>query len=113
MRWLLFLGGGLVALVVLVTLIGVSLPRAHVATRAARLPATPDALWTLLTDVAAYPSWRPDVTSVELLPARDGQPAWREVSRHGRVAYAIAAATAPTRLTTAITDLDLPYGGSW
>jgi hypothetical protein len=117
MRWLLVGGGGLVAIVVVVagvvTAVGAALPRAHVATRAARFPVGPDALWATLIDVAGYPRWRTDIRAVEMLPAEPGQLAWRERARHGSVSYAMTNATAPVRLTTTITDPSLPYGGSW
>ena len=117
MRWLLVGGGGLVSIAivvaVVVTGVGAALPPAHVATRAARFPVGPDALWATLTDVAGYPRWRSDVRAVEMLPAEAGQVAWRELARHGSVTYVMTDATAPVRLTTRITDMSLPYGGSW
>ena len=117
MRWLLVGVGALVAIAVVaaivVTAVGATLPRAHVATRAARFPVAPDALWATLTDVAGYPRWRSDVRAVEMLPSDTARVAWREVAKHGSVAYAMTGATRPVRLTTTITDPTLPYGGSW
>lgn len=114
MRWLLYVVGGLAMLGVLVVAIGYALPRAHVASRAATLPAPPDRVWAALVDVASYPRWRSDVAAVEILPARDGRPAWRERSRRGdAVTYAFERMAPPTRLTATITDPSLPFGGSW
>jgi hypothetical protein len=49
------------------------LPVAHTATRSAEVAAPPDRVWTLITDVAAFPTLRPDVTAVDQLSAG----AWR------------------------------------
>ena len=113
MPWLLvggvFLAGGILAAVG----IGAALPRAHVASRTVRLPARPERVWALLTDPAGFPHWRDDVRSVELLPPREGRTAWREHSRHGRITFEVVTAEPPHRLTTAIADRDLPFGGTW
>src|SRR5690349_1731389 len=106
-------GAGLAGAVLAVVGIGAALPRAHVAARAARLPAPPERVWALLTDPAAFPRWRSDVRSVELLPPRDGRAAWRETSRHGRITFEVLSAEPPHRLATVIADRDLPFGGTW
>jgi uncharacterized protein YndB with AHSA1/START domain len=113
MRWFLLVLGAVVTLLLIVTGIGLALPRTHVATRAIRLPVPPAEVWSLITDVASYPRWRKDLSAVELLPGRNGQPAWREVAGRDGITYAIERATPPTRLTTVITDLTLPFGGRW
>jgi uncharacterized protein YndB with AHSA1/START domain len=113
MRWVLVavaIAAGAAALIVLV---GLVLPRAHTATRTAELPAPPQRVWSVIRDVAAYPSWRPDLRAVEPLPDTEGRQAWREVSGDGRVSYEIVEAIADRRLVTRITDRSLPYGGSW
>ena len=113
MRWLPLALGTLVVVALVVTAAGAALPRAHVASRAITVPVPPERVWEALTDVAAFPRWRGDVTAVELLPARDGRPAWRESSRHGRITFELVSAERPRRLTTVIADRDLPFGGSW
>jgi hypothetical protein len=79
---------GLLAVVVglglFVVIVGYLLPVKHVAVVSARVPATPEQVWGALTDVAAYPQWRGDVTSVEMLPADSGHVAWRERGRTTR-----------------------------
>lgn len=104
-----FLAGGLLAVVG----IGAALPRAHVASRTVRLPASRERVWALLTDPAGFPRWRDDVRSVDLLPPRDGRAAWREHSRHGRITFEVVSSNPPHALTTAIADRDLPFGGTW
>lgn len=113
MPWLLVGGAILAGAVLAVVGIGAVLPRDHVAARTVVLPAPPDAVWGALTDVAAYPRWRDDVKSVDLILLADGRPAWREHSRHGRITYAVTEARPDAALTTTITDRDLPFGGAW
>jgi hypothetical protein len=105
--------GGLAALVGLMALAGRRLPQGHVAARRARFRQTPKALWAVLTDVEAFPSWRSDLKRIERLPDRDGRPAWCEVGRHGRITFEQVAAEAPARLVGRIADPKLPFGGTW
>jgi uncharacterized protein YndB with AHSA1/START domain len=102
-----------VGLGLIVVVVGYLLPVKHVATVTALVPATPEQVWETLTDVAAYPKWRGDVTSVEMLPADSGRVAWREQGRSDAISYAIEQADAPRRLVTRITDRSLPFGGTW
>jgi uncharacterized protein YndB with AHSA1/START domain len=114
MVWLLIVGvvvGVLVVAVVVVLAIGARLPAGHTAARRVRLPVDRQRVWDTLTDVTAYPSWRPRISRVELLD--DDPPRWREHGRDGKITFAVAESTAPGRLVSEITDLDLPFGGSW
>ena len=102
-----------VGLGLIVVVVGYLLPVKHVATATALVPATPEQVWQTLTDVAAYPKWRGDVTSVEMLPTDSGRVAWREEGKNGAISYSIEHAEAPRRLVTRITDKSLPFGGTW
>lgn len=96
-----------------VVLIGVRLPRDHVVTMAARVAGSPGAIWAVLTDPSQYPSWRSEVTKVDILPATPAGLAWREHSSDGAIAYVIDRSDRPTRLATRISDPTLPFGGGW
>ncbi|MBW8760978.1 MAG: SRPBCC family protein [Microbacterium sp.] len=113
MRIVVLLLAVVVGLGLIVVVIGYLLPVRHVATVRAHVPATPEQVWSALTDVVAYPTWRGDVTAVEMLPTDSGHVAWREQGRNGAISFAIELAEAPTRLVTRITDKSLPFGGSW
>ena len=113
MRWVLGVAGLLVVAVLIVCAIGYMLPKSHVASVSARFAATPDSNLTSLTDVSAYPKWRPGLSRVELLPDEDGQRGWREVGKHDAVTYRIVESVPSRRLVTRIADQNLPYGGSW
>jgi uncharacterized protein YndB with AHSA1/START domain len=113
MRIVLLLLAVVVGLGLIVVVIGYMLPVQHVATVTAHVPAAPEQVWDALVDVAAYPKWRGDVTSVAMLPSDSGHVAWREHGKNDAISYAIEQAEPPRRLVTRITDTSLPFGGSW
>ena len=105
--------GGLVVIVVVVLLIGWSLPVAHRVTREATYRATPAQVFSLITDVKAFPQWRPSVTQIEVLPAADGRSQFREIGKNGTILFEIDSAQPDQRLVTRIADRSLPFGGKW
>jgi uncharacterized protein YndB with AHSA1/START domain len=113
MRWLAFIGIAVVAVALLIVAIGVMLPRDHTATRTADTSVPPDQVWAVITDVAAYPKWRPDVKRVESLAPVDGRPSWREIRRNDSILYETVESSPPTRVVTRIADPTLPFGGEW
>ena len=114
MKWLLRVVGAVAAIVVVVMLAGMALPQKHVAVRSAHLSAPPQKVWSIITDVAGYPKWRSDVSSVEIISADAGKIAWKEVSPKGnKLAFEATIAEAPSHLVTLITDKGIPFGGSW
>ena len=113
MKWALLAIGIVVVLVVCVVGIGYALPVAHVAQRSVSLSAPPSTVWATITDVTAYPAWRDDVDSVEVLAPVDGRQSWREKGPNGAITYAMMSVEPPSRLVTRITDRDLPFGGEW
>jgi uncharacterized protein YndB with AHSA1/START domain len=113
MKIALLIVGALIAIVALMALVGALLPREHVATRTATFRQPPEKLFAAARDFAAFPTWRPDVKSVELLPPEGGVVGFREVSRHGPVTYRVKEERVGERLVLEIADEHLPYGGTW
>src|SRR5213075_3421450 len=87
MKWLLIGAGVITACVVVIVIIGALLPRDHTAAMAARVAATPEAVWTALTTPADFPSWRPEVKTVDVLAPTATGPSWREHSRNGAITF--------------------------
>jgi uncharacterized protein YndB with AHSA1/START domain len=104
--------GGLGAFLLALVAFGYALPVAHVATRDAVLPASPERIFAVLTDVEAFPKWRSDVQAVEVI-ARAPQLQWRERGSNDTIAFEIQESEPPRRLVTRISDQTLPFGGAW
>jgi hypothetical protein len=113
MKILLVVGITIVAAVGIMWWLGTRLPIKHRAGVAVDLRQTPEAVFDAISDVVATPQWRKDVKSVELLPADNGQPRYREAGSNGVIDYRIELAERPRRLVTRIDDPSLPFGGSW
>jgi hypothetical protein len=122
MRWALWIVGGAIAIVALVAIIGMMLPKGHVTTRAAKFRESPDAVWSAITTVQDFPKWRPGLQSVEQLSTTSGHSVWLERSGTGwnaqEIPYQVLESTppagyAPGRLVAKIADPKLPFGGSW
>jgi hypothetical protein len=112
-EWILIVAAALLGLVALMAFLGALLSRHHVASRQGRFQQPPEALWTALTDIAAFPTWRPEVKRVERLPDRDGRPMWRETWAHETITFEQVEAQPPRRLVGRIADTNLAFGGSW
>ena len=113
MKWVLVVGGVIVALVVVVVLIGAMLPRDHVASVSATIAAPPNAVWSAIVQPEAFPTWRGDVRKVEMLTSTANGPSWREYTRNGTLTMGIEQSEPPRRVVTRILDQNLPYGGVW
>ncbi len=113
MRWIVWIVAGLALLVLIVAIVGALLPKAHAASRTARVPLPPEAVYTLLSDVSQYPSWRPDVKSLQRLPDRDGKPAWIEDVNGMKIPLHFDRMERPSLLVARIDGSDLAFGGTW
>lgn len=111
--WGLVVLGGLVLGVSVVALIGSRLPLYHVASREAPFRQRPEAVWAVMTDFAAGPTWRPGLKRVERGADIDGHPVWIEVGKTGRMPLEVVEMDRPRRLRLRIADDKLPFGGTW
>jgi len=109
MIWMAYIAGGLVGLIVLMALIGLLLPRAHVAARRAVLARPPGDVWAALTDLEAQPRWRKGLKRLERL---DGT-RFRETTTQGAITFEIIEERPPELRITRIADDELPFGGRW
>ena len=112
MKWILIVLGVIAALIAVMAIVGSLMPKGHTASRTAVINQTPEALWATITDCAAFPQWRKDVKSVEVLPDRDGHKVWREDGKNGKMALEVVEASPPSRLVMRIADPG-PFGGTW
>ena len=110
-KWTLVVLLALAAIFAQAIAIGWLLPITHVATRQAEVPAAPDRVWATITDIDAFPAWRPDVTRVERIAGQ--RLSWEEHGRNGRLTFVVERSDPPRTLVTRIADRDLPFGGTW
>jgi len=108
MIWIVYIVGGLVSLIVVVAVIGMLLPRDHIATRSRTFSRPADDVWRAVTDLDALPTWRSGITKIENMSPTS----FREHGKHGAITYAIED-DRPGHRITRIADKGLPYGGLW
>jgi hypothetical protein len=111
MKWILVPLIALAALVLLIAIIGITLPVSHVASRRARFRQSPQAVFDAISGPG---DWRTDIVRTEPLPPVNGRQRWKEFGSHGDgVTYELLESTRPLRRVTQIADESLPYGGGW
>ena len=113
MRWAWLVPAAFIAAGLFVWFVGSRLPREHAANGERLLPAPPGAVWGVLTDVNAFPTWRGSVQRVEQLPDRDGRPAWVEHNKRRSLTLVTERSEPPRVLTLRIAGADAPFGGTW
>jgi len=111
---LLICGGVIAALAGVAVIVGYLLPVNHTVSRSILLRASKDQVWALISDFERYPSWRPDLKSVEKLHDTGGHPMWRETSRSNEtIEYETIEAEPGKKLVQRVATQGLPFGGTW
>jgi len=106
--------GSIIALVVIVVVIGWMLPVRHSATVARTYKASAPALFGLLTDVPSFPTWRREITKIDVLPDENGHRRWKETTKNGPPITFMVERSVPNQLLVGrIADPTLPFGGTW
>ncbi len=112
MKWVLIVLGVIVGLMLLIGLVGMLIPKSHVASRKARFNQTPQTVWDAITDLQGQPSWRTGLSRVERLPDRDGNAIWRETSkRTGPLTMMVTTSDPPHRMVSQIVE-NKSFGGT-
>jgi hypothetical protein len=107
MRILVWLLGGIAAVVMVVAVMGMRLPKEHRVQNSAEISAPPLAVWTAISDVSSGPQWRSDLKRVEVLDQRH----WREYSKTGSTVFRLDHSEPITLRVVVIDDRNLPYQG--
>jgi hypothetical protein len=89
MRYVWIVSGAGLCIALLIVAIGYALPVKHRAVGESTLNASPGAVFSLITNVDSFPSWRPGITQAGTLPSLDGGKRFREVSRFGTITYVV------------------------
>ncbi len=113
MKWILIGLGLIVGLILLVVVVGMLLPKAHVTSRRARFMQTPKIVFDAITDFHGQTAWRTGLAKIERLADREGNAVWRETSkRTGPLTMMVTTSDPPERLVTQIVD-NKSFGGTW
>jgi hypothetical protein len=107
-KWALFILAGLVAIVVIIALIGLMLPKTHLATRMAHFNQPAGAIFAAIIGPQDFRG----VVTTEL-PPQDGHRFWREQSGRHAITFEEVESDPPLRYRSRIADKDLPFSGTW
>jgi ribosome-associated toxin RatA of RatAB toxin-antitoxin module len=113
MKWLAIGLAIVVGLVAVTAAVGWMLPVGHQATRSGLVGASPRQVFGAISDVANHPSWRPDVSRVEMVSGAGVGARYREHGSHGPIIFRIEQVDAPTLFRVRIDDPEQPFGGTW
>ncbi len=106
--------GTLAGIIGLIMVLGLFLPRTHQVSRSLALKQPPEALWQVITDYSAVPSWHRGVLKVERMADRNGHEVWRETYKGGYpIQLETLEAVPPRRLVRSIADEKGPFRGRW
>jgi len=109
---------GVIALVALGAFaVGATMPVDHTVSVSGTVAAPPEKVFALITDIAAGPTWRPEVKSVEVLPKDNTRDAWIEDLGSGQKMKFLALTTVPPGASghawREVRTKDPSYGGTW
>lgn len=111
MKIFLIVIAGIVLLALSVVVIGLLLPKGHVASRSASFSTPSERLFSM---IAGPQAWRPDVLRCETVPNTGGRELVRETTRNGEtITYELLDRVPPTSIKRRIATENLPYSGSW
>jgi hypothetical protein len=107
--------GALVILALLAIATSFVLPAQTKHTRVIALKQTPEAVFTVLSDVGKFPSWNRHLEKVEILPPIEGKEATKQTFKRGMTMTIVTTESlAPTHLVRTVRDVsDNAFVGSW
>ena len=98
------------AVIAIVVVIGVLLPKNHVARRSAFIKASPERIFEL---ISGPQDWRMDLKTWAVID-ENGKHLVRETDKHGQtITYERVEFSPPTLLKNRIADKNLPFAGEW
>jgi len=117
LRVVLYLVGILAFLGLAAFAIGATMPVDHSVSVTDTVAAPPAKVFAIITDIAAGPTWRKEVKSVNVLPRSNGRDVWVEDMGGGMTMHFLAVTTAVPGANghgVRKVELDDPsYGGTW
>ncbi|HEY6194805.1 MAG TPA: hypothetical protein VI504_07145 [Candidatus Eisenbacteria bacterium] len=105
--------GALVGAGVLAVLLGLMLPRRHVAVTTAVLDRPVGEVWLAISDMESQAAWRSDLKGVKRLPDHAGHPVWMQKTDMGDWPLEVTEVSPPVWLVAAVADSSQGFGGTW
>jgi hypothetical protein len=102
-----------IATVAVIAIIGSQLPPAHVVSRSVVLRRSTSEIYSVIRAVDNSPSWRTDISRVEMLGEVNGRLRYMEHGSDGAVTYELVEDVPDQKVVTRIVDEGLGYSGSW
>ncbi|MBI2796199.1 MAG: SRPBCC family protein [Gemmatimonadetes bacterium] len=113
MKWVRIVIGAIVAVVAVVWIAGLFLPRAHSATSRVTLKVPRDSVFAVLRDFASLPAWHKATTSSTRVAGVAGE-RWRQEAGGQAMELDVVEANAPSRIVVKIVeDAKAMFGGTW
>ena len=117
MKLALLIGGGIVALVLVVALIallvGARLPEEHTATMSRDIAWPVDRVAEVVRNVADQPRWRTGVERIEIIERTDTALRYVEHGSNGAIPFAFREVRNNAEFRSTIDTDQLPFGGEW
>lgn len=115
MRWVFIIVGVVVGIGLLMMLIGLLLPRTHVATSQVELQEPIDSVWAVVRALGETPKFWSELKGASRLPDVDGRETWGQTMKNGfTLPLVIDEERPPNLLVTRIAaPKGTPFGGTW
>ena len=113
MKWGLIVLAVLAAVVAVVFIAGMMMPREHSATSRVTLKSSPESVFAVLRDYGSIPTWYKAMTTSERVPTPSGE-RWKQSVGGQEMQVDIVEATVPRKLVSEIvSDDNSAWGGTW
>src|SRR5262245_61607714 len=102
------------ALIALLGIWGLALPREHSVASRITVPAPPDSVYAVMRDFAGLPAWWKDVESITPVRRNDDAERWTEKNNGFEMTIIVSEEEPPLRMVTVIdTTGGAAFGGWW
>ena len=114
MKWVLIAAATLVGLVAIAAIIGMVVPREHIAGVTITVRQPPDSVWKVVRDLGGVPQWWSEMKQSVRDPGAVGAERWQQDVGGFKMALLVETEEPPRRLVTRVdSPPDGPFGGTW
>jgi uncharacterized protein YndB with AHSA1/START domain len=114
MKWVFLIVAIVIGTGLLMLVVGLLLPRNHVATSQVELKQPIDSVWAAVRDLGNTPSFWSELKSSSRMPDVEGRETWGQTMKNGfNLPLVIDEERPPNLLVTRIVAKGAPFGGAW